>query len=219
LNGTALMGSLSAHLAAGIGRVLAAGDALDLGADPAPERPLAAMPVPDRFSGGVLRLAPGPQTGLFDAETRARLAGITFRRGAQANRQGMRLDHDGAAFATDAAAGLASDFLIAGDVQMTGEGLPYILLAECQTIGGYPRIGTVIAADLPRAAQAGPGALLRFEWVTTDEADRLCRAPEALLSDLRAACRPVIRDPSTIPDLLGYQLIGGVTAGDDPDGE
>lgn len=212
-----VMGSLSAHLAAGIGRALGAGDALDLGADPAPDRPLALLAVPDRFSGGVLRLAPGPQTMLFEAETRARLEKTAFRRGAQANRQGMRLDHDGAPFATGAAAGLASDFLIAGDVQMTGDGVPYILLAECQTIGGYPRIGTVLVADLPRAAQAGPGAGLRFEWVTTETADRLARPLAAQLADLRAACRPVIRDPSTIPDLLGYQLIGGVTAGDDPD--
>ena len=215
LMGAALMGSLSAHLAAGIGRALATGDGLEVGADPDPGRPLAMLRVADRWSGGVLRLAPGPQTMLFDADTRARLVATRFRRGAQANRQGLRLDQDGAPFSTGAAAGLASDFLIAGDVQMTGDGLPYILLAECQTIGGYPRIGTVLTADLPRAAQAGPGAALRFEWLTTAEADRLYRPPGALLADLRRACRPVIRDPSTIPDLLGYQLIGGVTAGDD----
>jgi allophanate hydrolase len=217
LRAEAVMGSPSAHLAAGIGRALAAGDVLEFGPDPDPARPLTALPVVDRFSGGVLRIAPGPQTGLFDADTRARLAATAFRRAPQANRQGMRLDQDGAGFVAEAAAGLASDFVLPGDVQMTGAGLPYILLAECQTIGGYPRIGTVLPADLPRAAQAGPGAALRFQWVTTAEADRLHRPAAAQLADLRRACRPVIRDPSTIADLLGYQLISGATVGDDLD--
>ncbi|MFN3824283.1 MAG: biotin-dependent carboxyltransferase family protein [Pseudorhodobacter sp.] len=215
MRGEALLGSLSAHLAAGIGRALGAGDGLDFGPDPDPGAALAALTVEDRFSGGVLRLAPGPQSGLFEAATRARLADTAFRRAPQANRQGVRLDQEGAGFAAAGAAGLASDFLIAGDVQMTGEGVPYILLAECQTIGGYPRIGTVLPSDLPRAAQAPPGAGLRFEWVKTAEADRLHRPPLSLLADLRRACRPVIRDPATLPDLLGYQLISGATAGDD----
>ncbi|MBL4916243.1 biotin-dependent carboxyltransferase family protein [Szabonella alba] len=212
-----LLGSPSAHLAAGLGSVLRAGDVLEFGPDPDPALPMIALAVADRFSGGSLRIAPGPQTGLFDASCRARLAETDFRRGAQANRQGMRLEHPGAGFSTAAAAGLVSDFVGPGDVQMTGDGLPYILLAECQTIGGYPRIGTVIGADIPRASQSGPGAPLRFHWVTTDEADRLRPDPQAMLAALRRTARPVIRDPATIPDLLAYQLVGGVTAGDDLD--
>ena len=53
---------------------------------------------------------------------------------------------------------------------MTGDGVPYILGPECQTTGGYPRIGTVISADMPRAMQAVPGAKLRFRFVTLAEA-------------------------------------------------
>ena len=87
---------------------------------------------------------------------------------------------------------------------MTGDGVPYILGPECQTTGGYPRIGTVIAADLPRALQAGPGAILRFSFVTTEEA-RAAASP-------RPRAVPLVRHPRDVPDLLGMQLIGGVVS-------
>ena len=77
---------------------------------------------------------------------------------------------NGPGFATEAQLNLLSDFILPGDVQMTGDGVPYILGPECQTTGGYPRIGTVISADMPRAMQAVPGAKLRFRFVTLAEA-------------------------------------------------
>lgn len=211
-------GSRAAHLVAGIGATLAAGDRLPLGADPAPDAPGQFLPVEDRFTGGLLRWIDGPQTDLFPEATRARFAATAFRRAPTGNRQGIRLDCDGPAFAADLPkTGLASEFILPGDIQMTGDGRPYILLSECQTIGGYPRIGTVLPADLPRAAQSAPGAVLRFQRVTLAEADALARPRAARLASLRAACHPLRRDPRDMPDLLSYQLISGVTAGDDLD--
>lgn len=206
-------GSQSAHLTAGIGKLLLSGDFISLRDDPIPDFPMQRMDIPDRFSGGLLRLMPGPQTALFDAQTRARMACTSFQRHAQSNRQGIRLVAD-APFATDAAQ-LLSDAILCGDVQMTGTGLPYILMAECQTIGGYPRIGTVIAQDIPRASQAPAGAELQFKWLTVEEADRLFQSDALILAQLRKMLRPMRRDPAQIANLLAYQLISGMTCGDE----
>lgn len=208
-----VLGSRSAHLAAGIGSALDPGARLPLGTDPEPDAPAMVLTQDDRFSGGTLRIIPGPQTGLFDEATFARLNATEFTRARQGNRQGVALESDAPALTSDKAKGLASDVIFEGDIQMTGAGTPYVLLAECQTIGGYPRIGTVLPCDLPRVAQAAPGTKLRFKTVTLDEADALAPRWEAQLQAQRAKLRPLIRDPHDIHDLLGYQLISGVTAG------
>ena len=122
----------------------------------------------------------------------------------------MRLDPDGPGFATDGQLNLLSDFILPGDVQMTGDGVPYVLGPECQTTGGYPRVGTVIAADLPRALQAVPGARLRFRFVTR-EAALAARAPAPQAT-------PLVRDPAEVTDLLSLQLIGGVVSATEEDG-
>ncbi len=207
-----VLGSRAAHLAVGIGAPLRPGDRLELLPDPGPDRAAMTLAVADRFSGGLLRLTPGPQSGLFSPRTRARFLATDFVRAPAGNRQGVRLDHDGAPFGAETT-GQASEPIRAGDVQMTGDGVPYILLAECQTTGGYARIGSLIPADLPRLAQAPPGARLRFAMIGWEEADRLWQPETGLIRSLGARLAPLTRDPRDIPDLLGYQLISGVTSG------
>jgi allophanate hydrolase len=216
--GPNFLGSPSAHLAAGLGATLVEGQTLALLLDTDFDRPPMALQVSSRSEGGIVRFTKGPQTALFDTETVERFIASSFTRSAIGNRQGARLDQDGTAFTCAGASGLASDLIIAGDIQMTGDGVPYVLLAECQTIGGYPRIGTVIPADLALVAQAPPGTKLRFRMIPLEEADRTRRSDAQLLRELRAQVRPAIRDPRDIPDLLGYQLIGGVTSGDEGEG-
>ena len=210
-----LLGSVAAHLSVGLGRPLRAGDDLTLGADPHPQGRQMALARDDRLSGGTLRLMPGPQTDWFDQATRDRLARSAFRRSPRANRTGLPLVHDGDGFAARTATSPVSDFIVAGDLQITGDGTPYLMLAECQTIGGYPRIGTVIAADLPRAAQATPTDTLRFTWITPEEAAAAVLTEAQRRADMARRLQPLIRDPAHMPDLLSYNLIGGVTAGRD----
>ncbi|KIT15255.1 biotin-dependent carboxyltransferase family protein [Jannaschia aquimarina] len=195
-------GTDSAHLTAGIGRALESGDRLSVEdrAQP-PERRLTAAP--DRFGGGVLRCVPTPQTSLFGDEV-ARFEAVSFTRDRRGNRQGIRLDGEGG-FATEKQLTLLSDFVLTGDVQMTGDGVPYILGPECQTTGGYPRIAHVIAADQPRAFQAPPGAPLSFRFVSLEDA-RAARPRSP-------GVEPLVRDPRDIPDLGRYQLIDGITDG------
>jgi 5-oxoprolinase (ATP-hydrolysing) subunit C len=127
----------------------------------------------------------------------------------------VRLAFEGAPFLGAAGLSLVSEVVQPGDVQLTGDGAPYVLLAECQTTGGYPRIGTVLPCDLPRVAQAAPGAALRFRFVSVEEALAACRTEAETLADLRRRLRPLVRAAEDMADLLGHQLISGVTAGEE----
>lgn len=210
------LGGRGYHRIAGLGRLIEAGDTLPLGTD---ERlDTAPMRLPERvFENGPVRVMPGPQSELFNDAAKAAFEAATFVRSPRANRQGVRLDHDGAPFATDGQLTLVSDFISEGDIQMTGDGTPYVLLAECQTMGGYPRIGTVIPADLSRMAQAIPGAALRFQFISTAQAEVLWLSEESYAASRKSALTPRVRDPREMADLLSYELVdrpGPEVAGD-----
>ena len=186
--------------------MLRAGDVVPVAPDPAPDTPPKRL---ERRAGtGPVRLMPGPQTGLFSHDMLKAFEEAVFVRNPSANRQGVRLDHDGAPFSTREQLNHVSDFIAEGDVQMTGGGTPCVLLAECQTMGGYPRIGTVLPADLPRVAQVRAGEELRFRFVTVDEAEAAWQSDEEILASLKRARTPRTRDARDVADLLTYDLIG-----------
>lgn len=207
-----LLGSRSAHLAAGLGRALAEGDTLPLGADHAGETGQT-LDVADRFSGGTVRVVPSMQTDRFSDDDLKRFEDTEFTRDPRGNRMGMKMRFDGAPFAAADQLHILSEIIVPGDIQATGDGAPFVLLSECQTTGGYPRLATVIPPDLPRVAQARPGAAIRFTFISRDQALAALREHANHLKQLPKAPRPLIRNPHDIPDLLGYQLIGGVTTG------
>ncbi|KWS03486.1 Allophanate hydrolase 2 subunit 2 [Lysobacter capsici AZ78] len=103
---------------------------------------------------------------------------------AASNRQGLRLS--GAALADAGGSGL-SEPVAPGTIQLPPDGQPIVLLADAQTVGGYPRLGHVIAADLPRLAQAGPNAGLRFRACDAAEAAMAARTARAEIARLRLA--------------------------------
>ena len=212
-----LMGSRAAHLAAGIGTLVADDTSLPTGDDPTPHRPACTLRPEPRFGGGSLRLLPGPQTHLFD---RARMEGFLaarFTRGPRSNRQAIQLLCEAAQEWHLDAGGMASEPIQAGDVQITGDGTPFVLGPECQTIGGYPRIGSIHPEDLPRLIQADARSPLHFTLLDDAGAAPLPVAPAARLKRLAASVTPLLRDPAQMHDLLSYQLISGVTAGDELD--
>ncbi|MZR14543.1 urea amidolyase [Maritimibacter sp. DP07] len=215
IDGPKRLGARSAHLAAGIGAPLAAGDRLALGADPRPGATNLRLEPEPRFDGGTVRIVPSLQTAFFDEAERDRFATTAFRRDTRGNRMGVRLVPEGRGFESVAGLSVLSEVIVPGDVQITGDGTPFVLLCECQTTGGYPRIGSVLPADLPRVAQAGAGAMLHFRFVSLEEGIALERRDRQVRETLRGRLVPLVRRPEEIRDLLGYQLISGVTAGDD----
>lgn len=207
------LSSRSAHLNIGLFAPLEPGS-YPVNADPEPETSALFMELENYFKGGVLRVVDTAQTALFDDEVLEEFFATEFTRSNRGNRQGIRFDTENR-FTSNRAAGLASDLIGPGELQMIGDGVPFVLMAECQTMGGYPRLGAVIPADLSVAAQAAPGAKLRFQRISLDESDRLWRSDEQQLKDAVGRCKPLIRDPATIADLLSYQLVGGVTSGNE----
>ncbi len=210
------MGSRASHLSAGLGRALVSGDALPLGKDSGRETGMT-LPADPRFGGGVVRVVASMQTDAFTPETRDRFFRTLFKRDARANRMGVRMDHGGEGFSTDGQLSIVSEVIVPGDIQVTGDGAPFVLMCECQTTGGYPRIGTVIPCDLPRVAQAQTGAEIRFEFIDIEQAVVLQLRYLQQLKSMATSVTPLLRDPAKIRDLLSYQLVGGaISATADP---
>lgn len=211
-----VMGSRSSHLACAIGGLLQTGESLPIGPDKGHDKGMT-LPKPDRFGGGRIRVVASMQTSAFTDETIERFVTTTFRRDARANRMGVRMDFDGAGFATEEQLSIVSEVVVPGDIQISGDGAPYVLLFECQTTGGYPRIGSVLPCDLPRVAQAQTGAPITFEFIEMEEAAALQAQYLKQMKALPSLVTPLVRDPAKIRDLLSYQFISGaVSATDNP---
>lgn len=205
------MGARSTHFGAGLGAALQSGDTLPIGADQGAGTG-AALPRDDRFDGGRLRVVSSIQTDRFDDATMTRFIQTTFARDARANRRGVRMDQPGEGFFATDQLSILSEVITVGDIQITGDGAPFVLMCECQTTGGYPRIGTVIPADLPRVAQAPTGAAIQFEFIPLDDAITIEQRAAADLKALPGKCYPLVRNLAEIRDLLAYQLVGGVVS-------
>ena len=186
-----VMGSRATDLRAGFGglegRSLRKGDRLAV-PGPAPRGPERALtpPPPD---AGPLRVIPGPQDDHFTPEALARFTATDWRVSAEVDRMGARLQGEGLTH-NARGADITSDGLTVGAIQVPGDGLPIILGPDSHTIGGYPKIATIITADLSRAGQLTPGALVRFRAVTLDQARAAAVAARAALDKALAAMRP-----------------------------
>lgn len=186
-----VLGSASTYARAALGgvdgRALAAGSRLPAApASARPERMLAAAPM---VPTGPIRAVPGPQADHFTAAARATLAEAAYCITSQADRMGVRLE--GPALVHQGAPEIVSDATVPGSIQVPGNGQPIVLLADAQTAGGYPKIGTVVGADLPRLAASRPGQVLHFAWVDAAEGERLARVAEAETLALLATLRPL----------------------------
>lgn len=209
-----VMGSRSTHLRSTLGgldgRALRAGDTLPLGdsAGPSLLRPSGASQTDAFPDTSPIRVVLGPQHDAFSGEILDRLLGTPFTVTPQRDRMAMLLD--GPSLPARHAHDIVSDATVPGAIQVPGSGRPIVLLAECQTTGGYPKIATVIGADLPRLAQMPAGTSLRFAAVPQDQAEEIAvaqRAAEAALLDGLVA-KPA--DLLSSEYLLSCDLVGGI---------
>jgi 5-oxoprolinase (ATP-hydrolysing) subunit C len=195
-----------AHLGGWQGRALKPGDRLPV--PPATARADQILPEPPAPARGPLRAVPGPQADHFTETARAAFVAAAYQVSTDADRMGVRLQ--GPALTHAGAPEIVSDATVPGSIQVPGSGQPIVLLADAQTAGGYPKIGTVIGADLPRLAQARPGDTLQFTWVDVAEGERLARAEEARTRALLAALRPWLPGGIDTEALYTANLVSGV---------
>ncbi|MDE0811705.1 MAG: biotin-dependent carboxyltransferase family protein [Alphaproteobacteria bacterium] len=126
---------------------------------------------------GPFRVILGPQRDFFSDEAMALFLSRDYAVTRDADRMGMRLD--GPVLEHVRGYNIVSDGIVTGAVQVPGNGLPIILLADHQTTGGYPKLGAVISADIPRLGRLRPGDALRFEEVSIEAAEAAIRDQEA----------------------------------------
>lgn len=177
------LGSRSTYLRAGIGglkgRMLEAGDRLPCASLPAPGAQEMRARAPFEHGAGPIRVMLGPQQDHFTEAALACFLSTPWQVTPEQDRMGMRLQGPALAHLSPAAADIVSDGVTPGAIQVPANGQPIVLLADCQTVGGYPKLATVISADLPRLAQARPGTALRFQAVDAGAARQALQALRA----------------------------------------
>ncbi|ACK82678.1 biotin-dependent carboxyltransferase family protein [Methylorubrum extorquens] len=188
-----VMGSRALHQRAALGgldgRPCREGDRLPLAAPASYEADHGLDPIPLEREAPI-RVVLGPQDDLFSQAGLATFLAETFTVSNRADRMGYQLDgpeiaHGAGGF------NIVSDATVAGSVQVPGSGRPIVLLADRQTTGGYPKIATVISADLRRIAQRRPGEPVRFAAVDLATATRLAREAAGRIAALDTRLRPV----------------------------
>lgn len=208
-----VLGSRSTYARAGIGgmggRNLAAGDLLMTGA--AGHHAPRCLPAPPGVPHGPLRVLPGPHRSRFPDESWSTFLDAEFRVGREADRMGLRLD--GPTMGHVGGADIVSEAVTPGAIQVPGDGRPIVLLADCQTVGGYAKIATVIGADLPRLAHLLPGQTLRFALVDMAAALAARREQSVALAKALASIGPAGPDMD-LDALYNANLIDGVIDAD-----
>lgn len=182
----AVLGSRSTYLPAALGgrdgRALRDGDVLrapGLARQVAGRWHIDERILPDYGAAPTLRIVRGAQADEFDGT----LCSAEFKVTPQSDRMGVRLA--GPALVRARAGDLSSAPVAPGTIQVPPDGQLIVLMADAQTIGGYPQIAHVIDVDLPLVAQLRAGDRVRFCEVTLAVAHELAHARERALAMLR----------------------------------
>jgi biotin-dependent carboxylase-like uncharacterized protein len=180
-----VLGSRSTCLAGNFGglegRMVQAGDQLDSGEQedlPVSKHFKALHPVftPDYFhwtkqGRHTIRVIPGPEWQEWTVRARSRFVTHTYIVSEQRDRMGIRLKGN-ALYAAETKP-MISTGVLPGTLQVPPDGQPIVLLNDAQTTGGYPRIGQLCWADLPKIVQCLSGQSVHFQWIELAEAEML----------------------------------------------
>ena len=185
-----VMKSASTLVRAGIGglngRPLRQGDILSANEFGAPST-AARMPaeyIPVYGARLELRVILGPQDDYFTDKGIYTFLNSEYIISIQADRMGYRLE--GPCIQHRGGADIISDGIPLGAIQVPGDGLPIILMADRQTTGGYTKIATVISVDIPKVAQAKPGDRIRFQQVNEEQAVALRQRYEQQIETIKS---------------------------------
>ena len=189
-----ILGSRSTYLPGRFGgyegRTIATNDSLTLGMVPAsiPAEGFACRAdLLPRYEVGVAHVTRGTHAELFDDSAWRTLTETEFRISTASDRTGYKLKGVGV---SNTVGTLPSEASCPGSIQIPGDGMPIVLMADGPTVGGYPKIAVVAEADLPILAQRSPGESIRFELITIEQSQRALRRRA---SDLHTISQLAIR--------------------------
>lgn len=184
-----MMGSASTGLKGQIGgykgRKLEKGDVLKSKAQSIPEVFIGYSVDPDEFKfgakDGVFRVILGPEDDYFTEKGIETFLSSEYALSDNCDRMGARLDGPEIEH-NEKGAGIVSDGITMGAIQVPAQGYPLVLLKDRGTVGGYTKIGTLCTLDVFRFGQNKPGDKVRFEQITLEEGQNLLRQMEYKIS-------------------------------------
>lgn len=138
--------------------------------------------VPRYESEFVVDVVMGPQDDMLTSEAVEAFLSEQYNVTPESDRMGYRLD--GVAIKHKGATEIVTDALTPGAVQVPGSEKPIVLMVDCQTTGGYPKIATVTTSDVSRLGQAKPGDKVHFRRVSSEEGRERYLEFHAFLSQL-----------------------------------
>ncbi len=210
------LGSVATHSRSGIGpQPLSGGDVLPILAPiAAPTAPMALRAAALKHEQAPIRVMPGPQDDYFPEASLDAFFAAEWRIGARSDRMAYALE--GPRIESRRGYDIVSDGVAQGAIQITGSGAAFVLMADRQPTGGYPKIGTVIGADLGRLAQTRPGAMVRFRRATWADA---VAARRLFFGEIEEGARMAPVSPASgaplATTLLGANLVGGFISADE----
>jgi 5-oxoprolinase (ATP-hydrolysing) subunit C len=209
--GEPMFGSLAVNARAGLGspypRPLQAGDELQTAAaSGAAERRIDLPPI----AGGSIRVVMGPQDDEFGDAAIQLFLDSEWKISATSDRMGYRLE--GPIIKHLHGHNIVSDGTVNGSIQVPGNGAPIVLMPDRGTSGGYPKIATVISADLGRFAQIPAGRGFRFKAVSMANAQAEVRKFAELLRTLPDRLRPIDNFDLNIEALQDANLAGAAVS-------
>ena len=120
-------------------------------------------------NNNIIRVVQGPQIDFFEKESIDKFFSYKYKISNNADRMGIRLD--GYKIKNIKTPNIPSEGIVKGSIQVPGDGNPIILMADHPTIGGYPKIATVILTDFSKIAQLSPRKKISFKKITFEEAE------------------------------------------------
>ena len=133
-----------------------------------------------------LRVVKGYQQAAFDPIQQWRFFNSEYRLTDRCDRMGFRLEGENV---HSDMVGMLSEGICLGAIQIPADGQPIVLMNDRQTIGGYPKIGSVIALDCARLAQLSPGSRVQFEAISIEQAHNIhCLAQSRFLRTVPEPC-------------------------------
>jgi biotin-dependent carboxylase-like uncharacterized protein len=214
-----VLGSRATLTRAGLGgfsgRALRAGDRIPLCQPVAAEREELTLPAPPgQFLAqgparpARIRVVLGPQDDHFTAGGLGTFLSASYTITRAADRMGMRLagpplEH------SQKGCNILSDGIATGAIQVPGDAMPIVLLADRQTTGGYPKIATVISADIPRLGRMAPGDQLIFVAIDVAAAEA---AAARLAAEIAAMPQRLMRRDAAFDaaKLMRENLVSGM---------